>query len=172
MKALVEIPLVGMIGTITIILSIVIPPTVVKTTIDKELYLTYKLDKAQNSLLTLFSLIHDGKNTYETLGEKAFFGSMGCETDLDCPAGYYCKDHLFCQGPTTEPLKVLTDTFAGPDYCISVEEPNQGQVATIDESNSEVLKRSCQERDINFKVSIVVPYNKISLIKNVTIGVK
>lgn len=69
-QALPEIPLIGLIGTITIIVGILIPTSVIKTTIDKELNSTYEYERMQYALLTLMSSTHEGKPVYELLADN------------------------------------------------------------------------------------------------------
>ncbi len=169
MKGMAEIPLVGLIGTITIIAGILIPPTVVTTTIDNELVLTYKWEKAQGMLLTLFSLEESGDSAYQRLGEKLLFDSMfECKLEKDCPEDFVCSGGK-CILPT-EDLKDKIDKIAGEKYCITAGIVDEGNQA--DEANNEILKDSCNKRNTNFVTLIVLPYNKENLVKNVAIGVE
>ena len=66
----VEIPFLGLIGTVAIIAGILIPPTIIETTLDKELAFTYEYEKIQYTLLTLLSSTHDGKLVYEIIANN------------------------------------------------------------------------------------------------------
>lgn len=65
-----EIPLLGIIGTIAIVAGILIPPTIIKTTLDKELVLTYEYEKTQLDLLALLSSTHEGIPVYEVIANS------------------------------------------------------------------------------------------------------
>ncbi|MBI2084096.1 MAG: cellulase family glycosylhydrolase [Candidatus Aenigmarchaeota archaeon] len=68
MKSLAELPLIGLIGTMTIMAGLIVPPTVVKMTADRELVYTYESEKTQHALLALLSSESADKTTYETIG--------------------------------------------------------------------------------------------------------
>lgn len=65
-----EIPIIGLIGTIAIIGGILIPPSIIEMTIDKELAFTYEYEKIQLTLLTLLSSTHEGKPVYEIIANN------------------------------------------------------------------------------------------------------
>lgn len=178
MKAIASIPLIGLIGTITIIVSVLVPPAIVRTAIDKELLLTHGYERGQHALLTLFYSSQGDKSAYEILSQKSFFEDFVCSADLDCPEGYTCNLAIQkCDGPTTKPLKDRLDNVLGKDkYCITTEKPQPklpvGQPIappSILPSN-EVLKRVCASNTIGFNTLIVLPYNKDSLVKLIRIG--
>ena len=175
MKSVIEPLLVGIVGTVTI-LAVILPPAIVKITVDKETLFTYSYEKVQNILLTLFRLKQDGKEAYQILSEKALFEDFTCKT-TSCPFGYTCKAEM-CNGPTTEPLKKAIDKVAGSGYCITTDEPistlpTEAKVITGSAPPSnEVLKRVCAKTDVIFDTVIVLPYNKASLIKLIMIGVQ
>jgi len=75
MKSIAQFLLVGLIGTSTIIIGVLIPPLIVQTTVDKELLFTYGYEKAEHSLLSLLSLVEDGKSVYEVLGMRALLNN-------------------------------------------------------------------------------------------------
>ncbi len=65
-----EIPLLGIIGTIAIIGGILIPPAIIKTTLDKELVLTYEYEKTQLDLLALLSSTQGNIPVYEIIANN------------------------------------------------------------------------------------------------------
>jgi hypothetical protein len=181
MKSL-ALPFVMMIGTATLIFGTLIPPAVVKLTIDKELILTYEYEKSQHALLSLLYSHFGGRDTYSVLSEKAFFENLDCNSNGNqpdgsnpaCPAGYTCRVNS-CAGVTTRVLKEKLDDVIGPAYCITTETPKKiltGRViAPEGETSNEVLKRVCASTDgIRFDTIIVLPYNKAELVKLLRIG--
>lgn len=192
----VALPFIMMIGTFTIVAGTLIPVAIVKTTIDKELLVTYGYEKVQHALLTLFYSSHAGKSVYQILSEKAFVDSLNCDINNDCPTGYTCElkscvikcdSDLNLNCPvgyqcvnkrcSTKPLKDRLDKVAGPDYCIKTEPTSKKLPTGFSElipdipPSSEVLKTACVSNVIPFTSFIVLPYNKDSLIKLIRIGV-
>ena len=173
MKGIAEIPIVGLIGTITIIAGILIPPAIVKTTIDKELAQTVKWEDAQHLLITLFSLNKDG-SVYQILGEKIVYESYSCITSSDCPIGYSCENKL-CH-LSTENLNNILSKSTDSAFCINpADTVNSVDVKTKSTQEipaGDVLKAKCGEYNTNFATIMVLPYNKNSLFKYITIGVQ
>ncbi len=141
-QALPEIPLMGLIAVATIMAGIVIPTSIVKITIDKDLAFTHKYEKSQQILLTLLSSTHGEENIYEMLSHKAFFEAYACRTDESieggpnpaCPVGYTCIPYGnrpvgICSGLSTDSINTkLAISFnfdnrnpnlQNPGYCIS-----------------------------------------------------
>ena len=145
MKAVAEIAIVGLIGTFTIIAGIIIPPAVIKTTIGKELLLTYNFEKAQHGLLSLVSSTQDGKSVYELMGTKMLIK----DTDISKSVGTFNK-------------------IIGTSYCIVADPEVKGIEGTPEAiSNSKICEVSAA-----FTTIMVVPYNKDSLVKVIGMGVK
>ncbi|MBI1978664.1 MAG: hypothetical protein HYS62_01220 [Candidatus Aenigmarchaeota archaeon] len=81
MKSIAQLPLVGLIGTFTIIVGIIVPPAIIKTTVDKELLITYGFEKEQHGLLVLLS-VKNGKSVYEILSIEALLNEPEGLSDL------------------------------------------------------------------------------------------
>lgn len=146
MKSVAELAIVALIGTFTLIAGIVIPPSVIKTTIDKEIILAYKFEKAQHGLLSLLSSSQNGKPVYELMSTK-----MLLEDSID--------------------LTKTENTFAkviNASYCILVNPEIKG----VKETPEDILSAKICEVDAVFNTIIVVPYNKDSLVEVIGIGVK
>jgi len=179
MKGIAQIPLIALIGTVALAVGILMPPAIIKTTIDKELLFTYGYEKAQHILLTLFYLSQDGKNGYEILSERALFENLTCTTNADCSLGYACNTLIGkCDATTsTKPLKLRLDKAAGEGYCIRTDKiipkilTGQLEKPFGIQPSDEVLKRICASNIIQFSTVIVLPYNKESLIKLIRVGV-
>lgn len=110
MKSIAEIAIVGLIGTFTIVAGIIIPPSVIKSTIGKELVLTYDFETAQNGLLTFLSSTQDGKPTYELVGSKIILRNA---VDINKARGVFDKiviDNCILVNPED---KVTKDVFTG-----------------------------------------------------------
>lgn len=178
MKAIAQIPLIGLIGTFTIIVGIIAPPAIIKTAIDKELLITYGFEKEQHGLLILFYSSQADKSAYELLGEKALFENYTCTIDTECPNDYTCDTVIKkCSGQSTKPLKDRLDNVLGEDkYCITTEVTAQlptGEAVAppLVPPSDQILKRVCASNTIQFNVAIVLPYNKESLTKIIRIGI-
>lgn len=143
MKSIAEISIVALIGTFTIVAGIVIPPSVIKTTVDRETVLAYKFENAQHGLLSLVSSTQDGKSVYELLGTKILVSSIDVTK---------AKNNL--------------DNTISTDYCILVS-PEVVGVKTKDPLSDKIC-----EIEAAFNTIIVVPYNKDSLVKVIGMGVK
>lgn len=142
MKALAELTIVALIGTFTIVAGILIPPSVIKTTIAKEQVLAYKFETAQHGLLSLLSSTQDGRSVYELFGTKILLGdSISIST-------------------------TVFDTTIRLAYCILV---NPQVVGAERDVLKDVP--SC-EVDAIFNTLVVVPYNKKSLVEVIGMGVK
>ena len=186
MRAIAQIPLIGLIGTFTIIAGIVVPPSIIKITIAKESVFTYAYEKGQHALLTLFYSSQGDKSTYAILSEKALFQSFECDptkgvdSNPSCPNEYKCDKALkICINiAVTKPLKTRLDEVIGKDkYCITTENPKPPQIIsgrkeqiTSPEPSDEILRTICPISSIRFNTAIVLPYNKDSLIKIIRIG--
>ena len=110
MKSVAEIAIVGLIGTFTIVAGILIPPSFIKSTIGKELLLTYNFETAQNGLLTFLSSMQDGKSTYELIGTKIILKNSA---DINKVRGVFDKiviDNCILVNPED---KVAKDAFTG-----------------------------------------------------------
>ncbi|MBI2542824.1 MAG: cellulase family glycosylhydrolase [Candidatus Aenigmarchaeota archaeon] len=92
------IPFVPLIGTLTIMISLLISPAIIKTTIDRELTYTYEYDRAQYSLQTLFSA-NDGKSSYETITTNYIYNI-----------------------PTASGIKTSFEKVAGTNNCVSIQQ--------------------------------------------------
>ena len=146
MKAVAEIAIVGLIGTFTIIAGIIIPPSVIKTTIGKELLLTYSFEKAQHGLLSFLSSTQDGKPVYEMVGTNLVI-----------------KDSADISKAQNNLNKVM-----GTSYCIVLNPEVKEAKGTQDAiSNAQIC-----EITASFNTIIVVPYNKDSLVRVIGMGVK
>lgn len=144
MKSVAEIAIIGLIGTVSIIVGIVIPPTVMKSTVGKELLLSYNFEKAQHGLLSLLSSTQNNKPVYELISTKILIKN---------------SDYL-----STEMQNIFAKAI-GTSYCILVD-PDE-QMIQKDAFTGKVC-----EADAIFNTIIVVPYNKDSLVKVIGFGVK
>lgn len=75
-QALPEIPIIGLISTITIAAGILLPPAIIRDTLDNEVMSTYESEKLRLALLTLLSSAHDGRMVYELVAESSEPGSL------------------------------------------------------------------------------------------------
>ena len=151
MKGIAELAIMALIGTVTIMASIVLPPAIIRSTIDKETFFTYDFEKSQNALIALFSLEKNGKTFYEQAGTS-----------------------LVLNKPVTSPLKSDFDKLVGTTYCISEIKSSPlptGAIIGIPPS-SKIISDVCQNFDVEFNTIISVPYNKVSLVKVIGIGSK
>ena len=146
MKSVAEIAIVALIGTFTLIAGIIIPPAIIKTTVDKETILAYKFEKAQYGLLSLLSSTQDGKSVYELMGEKILL-----------------KDSVDITRSQNNFEKMV-----GTNYCILINPEVKGVVGT----QEDILDAKICEVDAIFNTVIVKPYNKDSLVDVIGIGVK
>ncbi len=143
MKSVAELAIVALIGTVTIMAGIIIPPAVIKTTVGKEILLAYKFENAQHGLLSLLSSTQDGKQVYELIGMKIILGD------------------------SIDMTKVTSafDKTINSNYCILVDPKSAGV-------QKDALTSSVCQADAIFNTVIAMPYNKDSLVKVVGIGVK
>jgi hypothetical protein len=74
-----EILIIGVISTVTIIGGILIPPAIIKVSVDKETAFTYQYERLQYTLLAVLSSTHDGRTVYEIIGNSA----AGIPEDLE-----------------------------------------------------------------------------------------
>lgn len=146
MKSVAEIAIVALIGTFTLIAGIIIPPSVITTTVDKETILAYKFEKAQHGLLSLLSSTQDGKSVYELMGEKILL-----EDSVDITKSQNNFEKL-----------------VGTNYCILINPEVKGVVGT----QENILDAKICEVDTIFNTIIVKPYNKDSLVDVIGIGIK
>ena len=123
--------------------GIVLPPSVIKTTVDRETVLAYKFENAQHGLLSLVSSTQDGKSVYELLGTKILVNSIDVEK---------AKNNL--------------DKSISTNYCILV----SPEVVGVNPSDA-LNDKPCEVEAV-FNTIIVVPYNKDSLVKVIGMGVK
>lgn len=142
MKSIAELAIVALMGTVAIMAGIIIPPYVIKTTIDKETLLAYKFEQTQHSLLSFLSSTQDGKSVYELFGTKVIVES----TDIT-----KAKNNF--------------DKVISTNYCILIDPKLVGVEKDI------VSDKTCQVEAV-FNTVMVVPYNKDSLVKVIGIGVK
>lgn len=155
MKALAEIALIGFIGTFTIMLGIIVPPSIIKTTIHEQADFTYNFEKVQHALLSLFSSTIDGQDTYELIGINFLIER---------------KDSNVLE----EKLDELLDT----DYCLSMIKqttPTTGYVIAPPITPGPVVQflgTKCFATDVNFNTIFVQPYNKEALVKIMRIGIE
>ncbi len=155
MKAVAEIAIVGLIGTFAIIAGILIPPSVIKSTVGKEAILTYRFEKIQHALLTLFSSYENEKSVYETIGTN-----------------------ILLKKPTNT-LKPQFDGLVGENYCISIiregtQLPTGSVIAPPPREflSGEILRSTCPADGVQFNTILVLPYNKNSLVEVIGIGVE
>ncbi len=167
MKSL-SLPFIGIIGTLTILAGIVLPPAIIKTTIDKETVFTYLYEKAQQSFLTLLYLDHNGKSSYSILSEDAFFNYQECNSQSDCPTGFTCDATSKKCTDARQETKAIKQQFEKLDgkYCITIEGPEK--IFSKDSEN--IIKNSCNPKGVNFKTILVLPYNKEAITKLVRVS--
>ncbi len=108
MKSMAELPLIGLIGTMTIMASIIIPPTIVKTALDQELGYTYDYEKSQNALLSLLYSKEGGVSNYEQLGTSYV---------LNQPIGGGIQNQL--------------ETLVGSEYSVVISDVSDGSVTPL-----------------------------------------
>lgn len=145
MKSVAEIAIIGLIGTFTIVAGIIIPPSVIKSTIGKEILLTYNFEKAQYGLITFLSSTQDDKIVYELVGTKILL-----------------KDVDISEAQNTFNKVIATN------YCIVVDPEIRGmQGAQGDISNTNIC-----EVNAAFNTIMVVPYNNEALVKVIGMGVE
>lgn len=93
MKA-VSLPFIGFGLTISLMVGLLAPTALIRTTIEKELLLTYRYEQAQHALLTLLSLNTGEKNVYQILSTKALLneaeGLSELKTKFDQLVGKNC----------------------------------------------------------------------------------
>lgn len=146
MKGVAEIAIVGLIGTFTIVAGIIIPPSIIKTTVGRELVIAYNFEKAQHELLSLVSSTQDGRPVYELIGLKIILKDT--------------VDINKAQNIFTKAIKT--------SYCIVV----NPQIKGVQGTQEEILKSGVCEIEGVFNTVIVLPYNKEALVKVIGIGVK
>lgn len=144
MKSVAEIAIIGIIGTVSIIAGIVIIPAVMKSTVGKELLLSYNFEKAQHGLLSLLSSTQNSKPVYELISTKIIIKN---------------SDYL-----STE-MQDIFGKAIGTNYCILVDPDKQG-------AQKDAFTGKVCEVDTIFNTIIVVPYNKDALVKVIGFGVK
>ncbi|MEK6909816.1 MAG: hypothetical protein AABW61_01935 [Candidatus Aenigmatarchaeota archaeon] len=144
MKSVAEIAIIGLIGTVSIIAGIVIPPAVMKSTVGKELLLSYNFEKAQHGLLSLLSSTQNDKPVYELISTKIIIKN---------------SDYL-----SSEMQNIFAKAI-GANYCILVDSDEQ-------RAQKDAFTGKVCEVDTTFNTIIVVPYNKDSLVKVIGFGVK
>ncbi len=69
-QSILDIPLMGTIAIIIIPLSIILPPTIIKMTLDKEIVYTFEYEKTQYTLLALLSSTYNGNHLYEIIANN------------------------------------------------------------------------------------------------------
>ena len=157
MKGVANLILTGLIGTVTIVYSILIPPTIIKSTIDKETIFTYKFENLQSALLSVFSAEKGNEILYESLG-----------------LGIINKDEKALDN-VDKKIKILLDD----DYCLATFEnspsPITSYAITVPASPltaNKILGKDCANFDVKFNTFFVLPYNHEDLVKIVRIGVR
>lgn len=147
MKSVAEIAIIGLIGTFSIIAGIVIPPTVMKSTVGKELLLSYNFEKAQHGLLSLLSSTQNNKPVYELISTKMLIKN---------------SDYLNTE---MQNIFAIFDRAIGTSYCILID-PDEQRI------QKDAFTGKVCEADAIFNTIIVVPYNKDALVKVLGFGVK
>jgi len=172
MKSLVEITMLGLVATVTLVLGTLIPYAIVKVTLDKETVTTLQYEKGQHGLLALFYSSQGDKSVYKMLSERALFENRTCSSDADCAEGYKCKSNVCQSTITTKPTKDRLDKIMGKGkYCITTGDFVESAIP----SSNEILSGKCPSADAEFTALLVVPYNRNSpspLIKLIGIGVE
>lgn len=162
MKAITEITLIAPIITFTIVLAVLLPPVIIKTTIDREVVFTYKFEKAQHTLLSLLSATESGRSNYEILGSHLL------KIDLSkIPISF-------------ETFKNKIEKLVGKDYCLAKLKGEPAIITTYAAVaptpspivSEVILGKSCTGMDAKFNTILVLPYNKNSLVEIIRIGLK
>ncbi|MEM7825202.1 MAG: hypothetical protein QXO27_04490 [Candidatus Aenigmatarchaeota archaeon] len=71
----IELVLMGLIGTFTIITSAFLPPSAVKVKLDSDTLFEYKDNNVQNLLLTLLSITQNGRDVSKLIAEHLSFNN-------------------------------------------------------------------------------------------------
>lgn len=138
--------MIGLIGTMTIMAGLVIPPAVVKMTADNELAYTYEFEKMQSSLLALLSAEDRGKTVYETIGTDYVLGN-----------------------PTRGDVKTQFEQLVVKDYFVAIISEHAAPTSTAPPGG--ILTDQPTEARIIFNTVFVLPYNEESLVKILGIGI-
>ena len=69
-QTIADIPVIGLIATITIVVFGILPPAIIKATLDKETVFTYEYEKTQYTLAALLSSTHNGIPVSQILAEN------------------------------------------------------------------------------------------------------
>lgn len=138
MKAVAELPVIGIIGTFTIVLAVVMPSLVIQSSLYKDIDYTYDFQTQQNSLMALTSSTLDRQNqkqdAYESIGLN------------------YVNNN-----PQDSRLKASLETTVGNDYCVSIR-PDGSPESTV--LISPTPRNACPPYDTQFNTIFVLPYNK------------
>lgn len=159
MKGMIDIPLMGAMFTIAISLSIIVPPAIIKTTMDKETVFTYDFEKTQHILLTILS----NKKMYEDIGMKS----------------------LINKPEKIDSIKTLLDSQLGSNNCLMMIRPREssvsptsyfvftghGEVQAMYETQK-ILLGNCNALETSSNTLIVTPYNKGNLVETIKVGKK
>lgn len=134
MKGVAEIPLIGIIGTFTIVLSVLAPPLIIQSAMYRDLDRTYNFQTEQNGLLALTTSTTGKQSTYESIGLNYISGT-----------------------PQDPSIKNNLDKVLGKNYCLSlIPDGSAESTALISSTNLKI----CPPYDTQFNTVFVLPYNK------------
>lgn len=106
----IEILIMGMIGTFTILTAGILPSASVKIKLDENIVFEYKYNDAQNLLLTLLSITQDGKDVSKLMAEHLSFNNPSNIDFLKPKLDKLVKNKCYLINSTT---RVLLDSSSG-----------------------------------------------------------
>lgn len=152
MKAIAELAFIGLIGTTTIMLGIITPPLIIKSTLHQQTDFTLQFEKIEHTLISFLSSGMGGTDVYELLGRMFLRESIS----------------------QTPAMKLKLDYLLGTGYCLTV-----GEIGGLPTGRLvmppgiiESLGSKCESIDTVFTTAFVLPYNKGELVKLLRIGVE
>lgn len=162
MKA-VSLPFIGLVLTISLMVGLLAPTALIRTTIDKELLLTYRYEQAQYALLTLLSLDTGEKNVYQILSTKALLneaeGLSELKTKFDQLVGKNC---VSIQATVPPGFPDLTGYNEGPtDYNKNQPQKYKVAVQNLGDVNSDAfnIKWFVDGAQVGFGSHVKIPKN-------------
>lgn len=148
MKGLAELPLIGIIGTLTIVIGVVAPPLIIQSSMYKNLDYTYNFENGQNTLLSLMSSATNKVDNYQGIGLN------------------YVNNN-----PQDPSLKNNLDKILGSNYCISIRSDGAQDSPALISSATSV--KTCSSYSTQFNTVFVLPYNKNKpLVQIIGIGIQ
>ncbi|MBU5537457.1 MAG: hypothetical protein QW818_01445 [Candidatus Aenigmatarchaeota archaeon] len=157
MKSIAELPLVGFVGTLTIMLSLVVPPSVIKTTIDKETAFTYDFQNLQYVLLSILS----NDAFYEDIGKN--FTIRTQSTPLDNIEAIL-RNHIYGQYC----LAIIRESGFHTGYFVFTGRP----VTPPSFDTRRILLGDCNSLEVGTNALIVLPYREGNLVEIIKVGKK